>query len=239
MSVSVLLILKFWDKVLFNSQSNVTVSHSMESSLLRKRFKLEHFMHTYCIKSKKTLLTSFKSMASLSIASTTSRIKGHHVYEQINDGEEFSCSLEPGSSHSPSDNATTASALNEKLQKKKGLKHERLLVLASTKQGQCELYCLKSNEWPKPHHWHNTCFWKKNLEPDSEATKPKRCCLSHSKHLTKIRQGIQIEFTNRHWFVCRVKISFGNTQTILFFTCQKGKIWDWSFLILSSELDHV
>lgn len=93
-------------------------------------------------------------------------------YEQINVGEEFSCSLEPGSSHSPSDNATTASALNEKLQKKKGLKHERLLVLASTKQGQCELYCLKSNEWPKPHHWHNTCFWKKNLEPDSEAQNP-------------------------------------------------------------------
>ena len=99
----------------------MTVSHSMESSILGKGFKLEHFMHTNCTKFKKTLLTGFKSMASLSIASTTSRIKGHHLYEhkcQINDGEEFSCSLEPASSHGPSDNASTASALNEKLQKK-------------------------------------------------------------------------------------------------------------------------
>lgn len=99
----------------------MTVSHSMEPSILGKGFKLEHFMHTYCTKFKKTLLTSFKSIALLSIASTTSRIKGRHLYEhkcQIKDGEEFFCSLEPGSSHGPSDNATTASALNEKLQKK-------------------------------------------------------------------------------------------------------------------------
>ena len=45
-------------------------------------------------------------MASVRIASITSRIKGHHVYEhKYIVGEEFSCFLEPGNPHSPRDNA--------------------------------------------------------------------------------------------------------------------------------------
>ena len=43
-------------------------------------------------------------MASVRIASITSRIKGHHVYEhKYKVGVKFSCFLDPGNPHSPSE----------------------------------------------------------------------------------------------------------------------------------------
>ena len=58
-------------------------------------------------------------MASVRIASITSRIKGHHVYEdKYKVGEEFSCFLEPGNPHSPSDNAIAVKTRVEDTDKK-------------------------------------------------------------------------------------------------------------------------
>ena len=58
-------------------------------------------------------------MASFRIASITSRIKGHHVYEhKYKVGEEFSCFLEPGNPHSPSDNAFVVKTRVEDTDKK-------------------------------------------------------------------------------------------------------------------------
>ena len=58
-------------------------------------------------------------MASVRIASITSRIKGHHVYEhKYKVREEFSCFLEPGNPHSPSDNAIVVKTRVEDTDKK-------------------------------------------------------------------------------------------------------------------------
>ena len=58
-------------------------------------------------------------MASVRIASTTSTIKGHHVYEhKYTVVEEFSCFLEPGNPHSPSDNALVVKTRVEDTDKK-------------------------------------------------------------------------------------------------------------------------
>ena len=58
-------------------------------------------------------------MASVRIASITSRIKGHYVYEHKHKvGEEFSCFLEPGNTHSPSDNANVVKTRVEDTDKK-------------------------------------------------------------------------------------------------------------------------
>ena len=58
-------------------------------------------------------------MASVRIASITSRIKGHRVYEHnYKIGEEFSCFLEPGNPHSPSDNAIVVKTRVEDTDKK-------------------------------------------------------------------------------------------------------------------------
>ena len=56
-------------------------------------------------------------MASVRIASITSRIKGHRVYEhKYKIGEEFSCFLNP--MHSPSDNAIVVKTRVEETDKK-------------------------------------------------------------------------------------------------------------------------
>lgn len=92
----------------------------MASGTFRKRSKLAHLTHSS--KFKKTLLTSFKSMASVRIASITSRIKGHHVFKhKYKVGEEFSCFLEPGNPHSPSDNAIMVKTRVEGTDKKEAV----------------------------------------------------------------------------------------------------------------------
>ena len=61
-------------------------------------------------------------MASVRIGSITSRIKVHHVYEhKYKAGEEFSCFLEPGNPHSPSDNAFVVKTRVEDTDKKESV----------------------------------------------------------------------------------------------------------------------
>ena len=92
----------------------------MASGTLRRRSQLGHLTHNS--KSKKTLLTSSKSMATVHIVSITSRIKGHHVYNhKYKVGDEFSSSLEPCNPRSPSDNTIVVKTRVEGTDKKEAV----------------------------------------------------------------------------------------------------------------------
>ena len=61
-------------------------------------------------------------MASVRIASITSRIKGHHVFQYNYEvGEEFVCCLESGNPYSPGDNAIVVKTKVEDTGKKEAV----------------------------------------------------------------------------------------------------------------------
>ena len=118
-------------------------------------------------------------MASVLIASITSRIKGHHVYvHKYKVREEFSCFLEPGNPHSPSDNAIVVKTRVEDTDKKETGTDFR----PHAKRWNSSFYRRKDNRWKARSTrrslgagWRNRaslqvlCLWAENIQAKSKA----------------------------------------------------------------------
>ena len=123
-------------------------------------------------------------MASVCIASITSRIKGHHVNEhKYKVGEEFSCFLEPSNPHSPSDNAFVVKTRVEYTDKKETVvghipKPLAQILGPTLKDGTADSIVAKITRSARRSlgaGWRNRaslqvlCLWAENIQAKSEA----------------------------------------------------------------------